>query len=139
MIETNIEKIKVISKDTSWKEVEELRLVDKMKEEINTAWVHGYGLSAIQIGYPLRFAWYQWKGKDKFLINPKIIEASGSVLHNQEGCLSIPQIRVNTKRWNRINYINDGKEFEAEQLESMIIQHEIDHMDGLTIFDRVQI
>jgi peptide deformylase len=136
MIETNIDKLKIISKETSWEEVEKLKLVEKMKMEIRTAWVLGFGLSAIQIGVPLRFAWYIWHGKDKFLINPKLIEGSGSVLHNNEGCLSIPHIRVTTNRFNRIVYLNDGKQFEADQLESVIIQHEIDHMDGLTIFDR---
>jgi len=139
MIITDIEYLRTKSKRTSWTEIRELKIVERMKKEIKTAWVPGVGLAAIQIGEPLRFTWYMWNGLkefDKFLINPEIIETSERMMSNTEGCLSIPNQWLATERFNKIKYVTDGQTYEAERFEAHIIQHEIDHMDGILVTNR---
>jgi len=122
-------------------QIESLRA--KILEALPTAWVAGFGLAAIQVGVPVRYAYYRIPGKDPVdLINPKILSMTGSALHKNEGCLSFPNMRVDTIRFNEIT-VETGlpgkrQQFVATGLEAIIIQHEIDHMDGITMFFRMQ-
>jgi peptide deformylase len=96
----------------------------------------GIGLSAIQIFIPLRIAIIRM-GKIKIdLINPKIIEKQESFRMQNEGCLSIPRLTVDTRRYKKVKIINDSKEEAYEGLVAVAVQHEIDHMNRLTILDR---
>ena len=76
------------------------------------------------------------------LINPEIIEASGSYLSENEGCLSVLDFRADVKRYESVRVRArdlDGKEldFEAQGLPAVIMQHEIDHLDGVLFIDRI--
>lgn len=77
------------------------------------------------------------------LINPEIKEFSKKVEPYEEGCLSVPQIFTEVIRSSEIlvkGVTPDGKEieFEAAGLNARILQHEIDHLDGIIFIDRVE-
>ena len=106
----------------------------------------GIGLAANQLGINKRVAVVNVTDPI-YLINPVIVETGEEILF-QEGCLSVKTKKsIKTKRYDRIvvkcdNY-KDDMIFEAEHeddydglLECMCVQHEIDHLDGITMFDR---
>ena len=76
------------------------------------------------------------------LINPEIIEASGSYLSENEGCLSVVDFRADVKRYETVrvraqDMDGNALEFEASGLPAVIMQHEIDHLDGILFIDRI--
>jgi peptide deformylase len=133
---TDKEILHQVSKKTTQEEVVELDLVRKLREANKTAWTKGAGLAAIQIGIPLRFAWYIHNGKERVLFNPVIIKKWG-VDKQKEGCLSIPHVWVDVERAWTIEYLSNGKKKRISGFEARLIQHEIDHMDGKLITDLV--
>ena len=124
-----------VSQLTSFKEVEELNLIQRLKAANDTAWVAGTGLAAIQIGIPLRFAWFKWGEEEFTLLNPVILSSKGKAKRLQEGCLSIPDTYVFVKRYYKITYQSGTEGYKAKGLKAQIIQHEIDHMNGILITD----
>jgi peptide deformylase len=117
------------------------RLVDDMFETMHDA--DGIGLAAIQIGVPLRLAVMQVEDNPRrVMVNPTY-EVLGEAMRLEEGCLSVPGVRDQTK--TRADHVHvralDGNgepyEFEAEGLEAACVQHEIDHMDGHLYVDRL--
>ena len=126
------------SETTTMKEVKALKLRKRLKKSNKTAWTKGAGLAAIQIGVPLRFAWFTIRGSDEILINPEIIEAKGKITFKNEGCLSIPNSYVDTERFAYIRYRSGGKIRTATNFKAVLIQHEIDHMDGILNVERGQ-
>ncbi len=78
------------------------------------------------------------------IINPEIIAASGSLISENEACLSVPDYSADVKRFSKVTVkgLNiDGKkvQFDAEDIEAVILQHEIDHLDGILYIDRISI
>ena len=76
------------------------------------------------------------------MANPQILAVSGSTI-NREGCLSVPDYTGNVERGDyvKVKYMdNNGEEkiIEAHGFEAVILQHEIDHLDGILFIDRVQ-
>ena len=123
-----------ISKPTTKEEVKELDLVNRLREANKTAWTTGAGLAAIQIGIPLRFAWLVHNGKEYTLLNPEITNTFGNITKD-EGCLSIPNTWV-IKRAVSIDYISNKTPKHATWFIARLIQHEIDHMNGILITDK---
>jgi peptide deformylase len=123
--------LKQVSKPTTMEEVEKLNLVIRLKMAVKSAWTPGYGLAAIQIGVPLRFAWFEWGGQEYILLNPTKLIGIGRPKLKKEGCLSIPQRWGFTRRYNKITYESEGTIFRAKAQKAHIVQHEMDHMDGL--------
>ncbi len=77
----------------------------------------------------------------QILINPVIIHKEGEIVF-KEGCLSIPELLATVKRANRIflkAWTMEEKEIEMELagIEAVLIQHEIDHLDGILFLDRI--
>jgi spermidine synthase len=77
------------------------------------------------------------------LVNPQIIDTSETRLAIRESCISFPGLRVVVPRYERINVKAanlNGSEvvFEAKGIESLILQHEIEHLDGITLLDYVK-
>ena len=75
------------------------------------------------------------------LVNPVLVETKGEVVVEGEGCLSIPGISVPIARpsWARVRFFDlDGEEWEIEGdgLLGRCLQHELDHLDGVTMFER---
>jgi len=128
-------RLREVSRETTWEEVKELDLVERLKKACEKAWVTGHGLAAIQIGVPVRFAWFKNGPRDTFLLNPKIIEMKGKDKLKNEGCLSIPNKWSAVKRAEKIRYESDGKIQVARGTIAHIIQHEIDHMNGILNVD----
>ena len=104
----------------------------------------GVGLAAPQAGVTVRLfaASPSFDPEDlRVYINPRIIEASGTV-EEEEGCLSFPQIFTKVKRNATLTVEAtdlEGDIFQEEcgDLHSRIIQHEIDHLDGRLLIDRM--
>jgi peptide deformylase len=119
------------------------RLADDMLETMYDA--PGVGLAAVQVGVPRRLIVLDTAGKDEepsplVLINPEILRLGSDLRMHEEGCLSIPDVRIEIERPAslRVRYLDrDGKqrELEAEGLLATAIQHEIDHLDGRLIID----
>ncbi|MDI6861495.1 MAG: peptide deformylase [Caldisericia bacterium] len=118
------------------------RLVDEMKKILLKSEIPAVGLSAPQIGELLRVIIYREEDKIHTIINPKILKKEGKIVI-EEGCLSIPGVYGDVERANKILVSGislTGKkiEIEKEGLPAVIIQHEIDHLDGILFIDRVK-
>lgn len=132
--------LRQVSRETTWEEVKQLNLRERLEEAMKTSWVAGVGLAAIQIGVPLRYAWYKIpKPNGGFieteLINPRIISAQKLFFYSREGCLSIPHHWAQTKRYRMLEVENGNQKYIAENLEAIVIQHELDHMNGVLTID----
>lgn len=120
------------------------QLIDDMLETMYAA--PGVGLAAPQVGVPLQLFVIDISSREEnepvlVLANPEVIQEEGSV-QEEEGCLSVPETVIEVKRAKRIcvKGINrEGKEIliEGEGLLARAIQHEIDHLNGILLFDRV--
>lgn len=117
------------------------RLVDDMFETMHDA--DGIGLAAVQIGVMLRLAVMEVEDNPRrVMANPRY-EPLGEAMRLDEGCLSVPGVRDQTKsRVDRVRvWAQDENgeeyEFEAEGLEAACVQHECDHMDGHLYVDRL--
>jgi peptide deformylase len=108
------------------------------------------GIAAPQIGALQRVAIVDTSGHKKhgdassgylILINPRLTQTQGRRV-GREGCLSLPDFTANVERAEVINveYYNSGGEkcqLEARDFEAVVIQHEIDHLDGILFLDHV--
>ena len=96
----------------------------------------GFGLSAIQIGIKKQISIIRHQNLNINLINAIIIEKNKYFRFTGEGCLSFPGLYIDTKRYSDIVFENEGKQYAVEGIEAIVIQHELDHCQGLTMFDR---
>lgn len=106
----------------------------------------GIGLAANQVGLDMKFFIADFSLRDKNLgrevfINPEIIAASGSV-EQEEGCLSLPDIYEKVVRAQTVvvryrNRQNEVKEVEYHDFFARVVQHEIDHLNGILFVDRI--
>lgn len=115
---------------------------------VETMYAHdGVGLAAPQIGENLRAIVIDASGADPEgpglikMVNPEIVSQEGEV-EFEEGCLSVPDLRVTMKRSAKVHarYLDENgkrQEIDAEGLLAVAIQHEIDHLDGRLIIDNV--
>lgn len=102
----------------------------------------GIGLAATQVGIQKNFFVYDDEGEPKVLVNPKIVESSGSWDY-EEGCLSIPGIYLNLTRPKKVTMTGldiDGKPItiEADELLARLFQHEMDHLNGILMLDHLE-
>jgi len=118
------------------------QLVEKMKDIMIAN--KGVGLAAPQAGVPLRLFIISLDGKRenvRVYINPTVTP-EGELAEIEEGCLSVPGIYTKIRRYKKCSVTAtdlDGKEFteEAEGLYARCLQHEYDHIEGITIADRM--
>ncbi|MGA0186307.1 MAG: peptide deformylase [Ilumatobacteraceae bacterium] len=101
----------------------------------------GLGLAAPQIGVQRQIFVWDIDDNPQGIINPTIVEFSGEWVYD-EGCLSIPGMYVEMLRPRRvlvrgISLDGDEVEFEADELLARLFQHEIDHLNGVLMFDRM--
>lgn len=128
------------------------KIIEKM---IKTMRKHnGAGLAANQIYEPIRICIIEVLDNPRYkhlntiplkiLINPKvIIKKDTATFNSYEGCLSVPNLRGKVRRYNSINvtyYTMDAKKIteNIKGLESIVYQHEIDHLDGYLFTDKVE-
>ncbi|KKU47602.1 MAG: Peptide deformylase [Parcubacteria group bacterium GW2011_GWA2_46_9] len=103
----------------------------------------GVGIAAPQVGKNIRVVIITQNGKPISLINPKITRKSLRKEILDEGCLSVPGFYGLVRRSIKVSikaYSREGQEcqFAADELTSRIIQHEIDHLDGILFIDRAK-
>ena len=111
------------------------RLLEILKEQKDAV-----GLAANQVGVDVAVCAIS-VDKPFFLVNPRIVGKFGKSFF-QEACLSFPGDYVLTERWTNIVVSADNHKkslifsFEKNALECVCVQHEIDHLEGVTMFDR---
>jgi peptide deformylase len=101
----------------------------------------GSGLAANQIGVLKRIFVYDIGEGPRTVINPRIVESDGEWSY-EEGCLSIPGLSWDIVRPNAVHLVGldlDGNELsiEATELEGRVFQHELDHLDGILLVERL--
>ncbi|NIO03559.1 MAG: peptide deformylase [Proteobacteria bacterium] len=119
-------------------------LIRDMKETMYAS--GGIGLAAPQVGVSQRVIVvdvtpYEPEQEPFALINPEIVSSDGDV-ESEEGCLSVPGLVETIKRKERVTVRGldeEGKEVEIEAsgMLAICLQHEIDHLDGLTVVERL--
>ena len=107
----------------------------------------GVGLAATQVGFDGSMIVFdpdteKKNGLYRVLINPKIIDSHGEVLSEVEGCLSVPGYRANVRRARSVHVEGldrDGNpvSIEADGFLAILLQHEIDHLQGKLFIDRI--
>ena len=117
-------------------------------EETMRAGAGGVGIAAPQVGRLERIVIVDVSGKPKIkhhgrliLINPEIISKEGSAV-GREGCLSVPEYTGNVARakfitLRALDEFGKSREFQMERYEARAVQHEMDHLDGLLLLDRL--
>lgn len=119
-----------------------VRLVDDMFETLHESEL-GIALAAPQIGVQKQvIVWDMGDDDRQVIFNPEIIESDGEWAYD-EGCLSIPglyveMIRPKTVLVRGVDINGEVVEREADELEARMYQHELDHLNGVLMFDRMQ-
>ena len=103
--------------------------------------VPGIGLAAPQIGVQKQIFVYDLGGEPVTLINPRIVESSGEWVYD-EGCLSIPGLYVEMVRPKQVlleavDLDGNDVRIEADELLARLFQHELDHLNGVLMFERM--
>ncbi len=116
------------------------RLVDDMVETMYDA--EGAGLAAPQVGVQKRLFVYDVGEGPAVVINPTIVETDGEWYYD-EACLSIPGLRLGIVRPDRVHlrgFDLDGAEItiEADEFLGRVFQHEVDHLDGVLMVERLE-
>ena len=115
------------------------RMIDIMLEN------KGIGLAGPQVGLPLRIFIISLDGtraNARAYVNPTVTPASDELVPTDEGCLSVPGVYTKIRRYKRCQVTAtdlDGRAFteDAEGLYARALQHEYDHIEGLTIVNRM--
>lgn len=120
------------------------KLIEDMTETMYAA--PGIGLAATQVGELKRVIVFDLKPREEgrnpsYIINPEIFEGEGEQVM-EEGCLSVPDYFAEVKRKAKVfvrGHDTQGKPIElcAEGVLATVLQHEIDHLDGILFIDRI--
>lgn len=116
-----------------------LRLIKNMEETMRIC--EGVGLAATQVGILKRLFVYDIGEGLNVCINPEIISKEEEEVEEEEGCLSVPEVKVPIKRFKTVkiramNEKGDEIEITGEDLLARVFQHEIDHLNGILCIDR---
>lgn len=106
---------------------------------------HGFGrgISAIQIGEPLRLIFLEVEGRRYELVNPVLVDKSAEMFEMWDDCFSFPDLMVRLRRHVRVVIEHDDLQgvrhrLEADYALSELIQHEMDHLDGVLAVDHAR-
>lgn len=135
-------KLKLVAKHIERFDASLVELYNNMLETMYGE--EGIGLAATQVDVQLRMFVMdisETKKKPLCFINPKIISTEGELIW-EEGCLSFPGVYANVKRHQQITVeyqdLNGAvQQCTAEEIMAVCIQHEMDHLDGITFFDHL--
>jgi peptide deformylase len=118
------------------------RLVGRMKDLMQDA--NGVGLAGTQVGTLQRVFVFQPEGEDeapRALVNPVLTATSEVTIGDTEGCLSMQGVTIPVERPVKVTI--EGKDengedvrLELEERDARVVQHELDHLDGILILDR---
>lgn len=126
------------------REVEEIdgRLAKLAEDMLETMYAApGVGLAANQVGVQRRLFVYDAGDGPGVVVNPRIVESSGEWTF-VEGCLSVPELHWPIVRPNKVHLVGldlEGNEIsiEAEEYLGRVFQHEVDHLDGTLLIERL--
>jgi peptide deformylase len=132
--------LKQRAKDVTEIDGDLVRVINTMFETMYEA--RGVGLAAPQVGIQKRFFTYDVDDEPGVLINPEVVDGSGEWVYD-EGCLSVPGLHFEIARPNLVTVRGldvNGNEVivEADELMGRMLQHEIDHLDGVLLLDRLE-
>jgi peptide deformylase len=116
-----------------------VRLAERMTALMHDA--NGVGLAATQVGVLRRLFVFNDDGVDRVLVNPVITTRSKDTETDEEGCLSLRNVLVPVDRATKVTI--EGVDlagapvaYELELTSARVVQHELDHLDGVLIIDR---
>ena len=117
------------------------RIVDEMFDTLYDS-DSGIGLAAPQVGIQRQIFVWDMDDEPMVILNPTIVESDGEWVYD-EGCLSIPGLYIEMTRPKTVlmkGLDMNGNEIslEADELEARLFQHELDHLNGVLMFDRMQ-
>ena len=132
--------LKQVARDVDQFDGSLARLVEDMVETMDGA--EGAGLAAPQVGVQKRLFVYDVGEGPEAIVNPTIVETDGEWYHD-EGCLSIPGLRLGLVRPDRVHLRGrdvGGNELsiEADEFLGRVFQHEVDHLDGVLMVERLE-
>lgn len=141
VIVQDIEALRVKSNKTSARICKNVKIFARLEKAMNESGIKGCGLAAIQIGVPLRASIIRMPKLNINLINPQITERELLSVFPSEGCYSFPGQFMRTMRYARctatwLDETGEKRTGMFEGVEAIVLQHEVDHMDGTLIFDR---
>ena len=118
------------------------RLVERMTELMQDA--NGVGLAGTQVGTLRRVFVFQPEGEDegpRAVVNPALTGTSEVTISDTEGCLSMQGVSIPVERPAKVTIAGKDEngedvEFELEERDARVVQHELDHLDGILILDR---
>jgi peptide deformylase len=126
------------------REVEEFdddlaRLADRMTALMHDA--NGVGLAATQVGVLRRLFVFLDDGEDRVLVNPVLTKSSKDTETDDEGCLSLRDVLVPVERHSAVtvagqDLTGEPVAYDLELPSARVVQHELDHLDGVLIIDR---
>ena len=121
------------------------KMIDQMAATMYDA--PGVGLAAIQVGWDKSVLIYDISPSEQdrslqVIINPRIVDQQGEILSENEGCLSVPEFKADVKRYASIIVEGVDREgrpvrLEAEGKLAVVLQHEIDHLNGKLFIDHI--
>jgi peptide deformylase len=127
------------------------RFIDDLVDTMRDA--NGAGLAANQVHEPLRICAIEIKNNPRYpykpnypltiLVNPVVVPTTDETFMSYEGCLSVPNLRGEVRRFTAVRvraWDREGKDldFEVKGLTAGTFQHEVDHLDGKVFLDRVE-
>ncbi len=126
--------------------VELLRLAEDMAETMYAS--NGIGLAAPQVDVSIRMLVMdtEWPQREDstlhVLVNPEVVSRKGEMIF-EEGCLSFPELQASVRRSAEVTVrARDARgrpvELELDGIDAVCVQHEIDHLDGVTLVDRAE-
>ena len=141
--------LRQVSRDLTAAEIKSTKIKDFIKDLTETMYVKdGVGIASVQAGQPIQLcviakAYTSKKDKDLILINPQFEKASLLREWDEEGCLSVPSIYGSVRRYKKIKVRaldENGEEikFIAVDFFARIIQHEIDHLNGVLFIEKAK-
>jgi peptide deformylase len=127
--------------DVEEHDVDLTRLAERLEQLLRDA--NGLGLAATQVGVLRRVFVFRADPEDEVvaLVNPRLAETSDERISDDEGCLSLDSVVIPVERHERVTLEATDPEgndvrLELEGLPARIVQHELDHLDGILILDR---
>jgi len=133
--------LRQVAKPVEPAEILKLGFQKFLDEMLETMADKGVGLAGPQVGVSKRVIIVQTKSGPEAFINPKIFSTSLLRSDGEEGCLSVPGVWGIVKRFKKVkvkalNRKGEKVVIKASGLESVIFQHEIDHLDGVLFIDK---
>ena len=138
-----------VSKNLTAEEISSKETGEFLANLIETMYAKdGVGIASVQVGNPIQLCviaknFTPEKLNDLVLINPKFTKASVLRSWDEEGCLSVPNIYGSVRRFKKIkvsalNTKGEKIEFVATEFFARIIQHEIDHLNGILFIEKAK-